>query len=239
MKIIELPIQFQYAGQPYLIYPSLIVSGEALALVDAGYPGFMPLIEAEIQKQGYDPAKLSHIIITHYDDDHIGALHDFRKKYPALIIIASEVEAPSISGAAEAERLVQAKALLAQMAAEERAFGERFVEELQALQPVAVDRTVRDGEWILNSRLQVHATPGHTSGHISLYCPELDSVITGDAAAHEQNELVVANPQYCLDLERAEQSLKRLQALDAHTYYCYHGGQYHITRENTAHTDAC
>lgn len=239
MKIIELPVQFQYEGQSYLIYPSLIVCGEELALVDAGYPGFMPLIEEEIQKQGYDPGKLSHIIITHYDDDHIGALHDFRVKYPEVTIIASEAEAPFISGAAEAERLVQAKALLAQMAEEERAFGERFVEELQALQPVAVDRTVRDGEWILNSRLQVLATPGHTSGHISLYCPELGSVITGDAAAHEQNELVVANPQYCLDLERAEQSLKRLQALVAHTYYCYHGGQHHITRENTAHTDAC
>ncbi|WP_405116952.1 MBL fold metallo-hydrolase [Paenibacillus sp. FSL K6-1217] len=239
MEIIELPIKFEYEGQPYLIYPSLIVSGEELVLVDAGYPGFMPLIEEEIQKQGYDPAKLSHIIITHYDDDHIGSLHDFRVKYPAVAIIASEAEAPSISGAAESERLVQAKALLAQMAEDEQAFGARFVEELQALQHVAVDRTVRDGEWILNSRLQLLATPGHTSGHISLYCPELGSVITGDAAAHEQNELVVANPQYCLDLERAKQSLERLRALNAHTYYCYHGGQYRITRENTAHTDAC
>ncbi|WP_340024035.1 MBL fold metallo-hydrolase [Paenibacillus sp. FSL K6-1096] len=239
MKIIELPIQFLYEGQPYLIYPSLIVSGEKLTLVDAGYPGFMPLIEEEIQRQGYDPAKLSHIIITHYDDDHIGALRDFREKYPALTIIASEAEAPFISGAAEAERLVQAKELLAQMAEEERAFGERFVGELQALQHVAVDRTVRDGEWILDAKVQVLATPGHTSGHISLYCPELDSVITGDAAVSEQNRLVVANPQYCLDLERAEQSLDRLQALNAHTYYCYHGGQHRVTRENTAHTDAC
>lgn len=25
---------------------------------------------------------LKNIIITHYDDDHIGSLHDFKEKYP-------------------------------------------------------------------------------------------------------------------------------------------------------------
>lgn len=55
MNIIELPIQFEYEGQPYYIYPSLIVSGEELTLVDTGYPAFMPLIEKEILKLGYDP----------------------------------------------------------------------------------------------------------------------------------------------------------------------------------------
>jgi hypothetical protein len=52
--------------------------------------------------------------------------------------------------------------------------------------------------------------------------PELDSVITGDAAVREGDELLVANPQYCLDLERAEQSLNLLKNLNAKHYYCFH-----------------
>ncbi|WNS44868.1 MBL fold metallo-hydrolase [Paenibacillus sp. MMS20-IR301] len=225
MNIIELAIEFEYHGQNYYIYPSLIVSGEELTLVDAGYPQFMPRIEDAILKHGHDPQHLQNIIITHYDDDHIGALEDFKLKYPAVTVIASEAEAPFISGKVKSERLVQAEALLAQMSAEDQASGEEFVQLLQDLRHVPVDMTVRDGEWILNNKCQIIATPGHTSGHISLYFPELSSVITGDAAVKEGEVLAVANPQYCLDLESAADSLSRLIDLKAQTYYCYHEGQ--------------
>lgn len=232
MNIIELPIEFEYDGQSYFIYLSLIVSGEELTLVDTGYPLFMPLIENEIRKQGYDPRSLKNILITHYDDDHIGALSDFLVKYPSITVIASEVEALYISGKVKSERLAQAETLLAQMPEEERASGQEFVQLLKDLKHVPVDRTVRDGEWILEGQCQIIATPGHTSGHISLYFPVLNSVITGDAAVNEQNELAVANPQYCLDLRSAEHSLNRLKDLNASVYYCYHEGK--LVYENVA-----
>ena len=78
---------------------------------------------------------------------------------------------------------------------------------------------------ILNNECQIVATPGHTSGHISLYFPNLDCVITGDAAVQENRELVIANPDFCLDIERAEKSLNRIKSLKAAQYYCYHGGK--------------
>ncbi|KHL96631.1 metal-dependent hydrolase [Paenibacillus sp. IHB B 3415] len=225
MNIIELPIQFEYEGQPYYICPSLIVSGEELTLVDTGYPQFMPLIENAMLNQGYAPGNLKNIIITHYDDDHIGALYEFVEKYPSVTIIASEVETPSISGLMKSERLIQAEALLVEMPEEEQASGEEFVQLLKNLRHVPVNQTVREGEYILDGKCQVLATPGHTSGHISLYFPALGTVITGDAAVNEGSALAVANPQYCIDLENAEQSLNRLQALNAQSYYCYHGGK--------------
>lgn len=168
---------------------------------------------------------MKNIIITHYDDDHIGALYEFVEKYPSVTVMASEVETPSISGLVKSERLVQAEALLVEMPEEEQASGEEFVQLLKNLRHVPVNQTVREGQCILDGKCQVLATPGHTSGHISLYFPELSSVITGDAAVSEENELAVANPQYCFDLESAEQSLNRLQALNARSYYCYHGGK--------------
>ncbi|WP_342561434.1 MBL fold metallo-hydrolase [Paenibacillus sp. FSL R7-0345] len=231
MDIIELSVEFAYEEQPYFIYPSLIVlENKELALVDTGYPGFLPLIESAIEQKGYDIGQLKYIVITHYDDDHIGALHDFKEKYPWVTVISSEREAVYISGEEKSERLEQAEALLAQMPEEQKAFGQSFVELLTRLRHIPVDQTVRDGEWLFGGACKVMATPGHTSGHISLYLPELDSVITGDAAYSEANgtELLVANPQYCLDLPQAEKSLELLKSLKAKHYYCYHGGSLHI-----------
>ncbi|MNC06165.1 putative metallo-hydrolase YflN [compost metagenome] len=230
MNIIELPVEFTYEEYQYHLYPSLIELNNELILVDTGYPGFLPLIENAIEHKGYDLRQLKHIVITHYDDDHIGALHDFKGKYPWVTVISSEREAVYISGEVKSERLVQAEALLTQMPEEQKAFGQSFVDLLTSLQHIPVDQTVKDGEWLFDGACKVIATPGHTSGHISLILPELDSVITGDAAYIEDNgtDLLVANPQYCLDLPQAEKSLKLLMDLKAQHYYCYHGGTLHI-----------
>jgi glyoxylase-like metal-dependent hydrolase (beta-lactamase superfamily II) len=225
VNIIELNIPFEFNGQSDVIHPSLIVAEQALALVDAGYPGFLPRIEREIARHGYDVADLTHIIVTHYDIDHIGALHDFKAKYPHIRIVASEREAGAIEGRRKAERLIQAENMQEHLPDEQREFGLWFIRQLQSLKHVPVDETVRDGDSLFDGRCRVIATPGHTPGHISLYIPELDSVITGDAAVNENGRLAVANPQLCLDLAGAERSLEALADLRAARYYCYHGGK--------------
>ncbi|WP_431808046.1 MBL fold metallo-hydrolase [Lysinibacillus sphaericus] len=225
MEILELPIEFEFNGQRNTIYPSLIVWNNELTLVDTGYINFLPLIENEIIKRGYEMKYLKNIIITHYDDDHIGSLHDFKEKYPWINIIASEIESSYISGEMKSERLVQAEELLENMPPEEIAFGKWFIKQLKELKPIAIDQKVHDGDMILYNECRVVATPGHTSGHISLYFPKLNSVITGDAAANENQQLVIANPHFCLNMDNAKHSLRKIQNLQADTYYCYHGGK--------------
>ncbi|MFJ8527525.1 MBL fold metallo-hydrolase [Bacillus sp. NPDC094106] len=225
MKIIELPIEFEFNGQKSSIYPSLIILNNELTLVDTGYTNFLPLIENEILKNGYEMNDLKNIIITHYDDDHIGSLYDFKEKYSWINIIASEMESKYISGEMKPERLVQAEEMLENMPNEEIEFGQWFVQQLKNLKHVSIDEKVHDGDMILGNKCRVVATPGHTSGHISLYFPSLKSVITGDAAVNENHELVIANPHFCLDAEKAKQSLEKITNLKAETYYCYHGGK--------------
>lgn len=225
MKIIELPIEFEFNGQKQCIYPSLIILHNELTLVDTGYPSFLPLIENAILKHEYEMKNLKNIIITHYDDDHIGSLYDFKVKYPHVNIIASEIESHYISGEIKSERLVQAEEMLQRMPIEGKEFGEWFIQQLKNIRHVSVDEKVCDGQMILNNECQIVATSGHTSGHISLYFPNLDCVITGDAAVKENGELVIANPGFCLDIEKAEESLKRIKKLKAAQYYCYHGGK--------------
>ncbi|WP_318581622.1 MBL fold metallo-hydrolase [Bacillus paranthracis] len=225
MKIIELPIEFEFNEQKQCIYPSLIIVNDELTLVDTGYMNFLPLIEEAILKHGYKMKNLKNIIITHYDDDHIGALYDFKVKYPYVNIIASEIESNYINGDIKSERLVQAEDMLERMTNEEKEFGKWFIQQLKNIKHISVDEKVHNDQMILNGECQIVATPGHTSGHISLYFPNLDYVITGDAAVQENGELVIANPDFCLDIEKAEESLKRIKDLKAVKYYCYHGGK--------------
>ncbi|WP_042477503.1 MBL fold metallo-hydrolase [Bacillus ndiopicus] len=226
MEIIELAIEFEFNGQKNCIYPSLIIVNHELTLVDTGYAQFLPIIESEILKKGYTMENLKNIVITHYDDDHIGSLYDFKQKYPWINLIASEKESKYISGEVKSERLVQAETMLENMVEEEREFGEWFIQQLKSLKHVPIDERVQDGDMILHGTCKVIETPGHTSGHISLYFPSLQSVITGDAAVHEGHKLSIANPQFCLDIEKAEKSLERVLDLKAGTYYCYHGGKF-------------
>ncbi|PCD06243.1 MBL fold metallo-hydrolase [Peribacillus simplex] len=226
MKIMELPIEFEFNGQKNHINPSLIISKNELTLVDTGYPNFLPFIENEISKNGYDMKNLKNIIITHYDIDHIGSLYDLKAKYPHINMIASEVESKYISGEMKSERLVQAEEMLENMPIQEIEFGKWFIQQLENLKHVSIDEKVHDGDWILDNECRVIATPGHTSGHISLYFPRLKSVIAGDAAIIENHELLIANPHFCLNVEKAEQSLRKIKDLKAENYYCYHGGTF-------------
>lgn len=226
MKIIELPIEFEFNGQKNNINPSLIISKNELTLVDTGYPNFLPFIENEILKNGYEMKNLKNIIITHYDIDHIGSLYDFKEKYPYINMIASEVESKYINGEMKSERLVQAEEMLENMPIQEIEFGKWFIQQLKNLKHVSIDEKVHDGDWILDNQCRVVATPGHTSGHISLYFPSLKAVIAGDAAVIENHELVIANPHFCLNVEKAEQSLRKIKDLKAENYYCYHGGTF-------------
>ncbi|MGG5737568.1 MULTISPECIES: MBL fold metallo-hydrolase [Bacillus cereus group] len=225
MKIIELPIEFEFNERKQCIYPSLIILNNELTLVDTGYTNFSPLIEDAILKHGYEMKNLKNIIITHYDDDHIGSLYDFKVKYPRINIIASEIESYYISGDIKSERLVQAEEMLERMPNEEKEFGKWFIQQLKNVRHIPVDEKVHDGQMILNNECKIVTTPGHTSGHISLYFPNLNCVITGDAAVQENQELVIANRKFCLNIEKAEESLKKIKNLKATSYYCYHGGK--------------
>lgn len=81
--------------------------------------------------------------------------------------------------------MVQGEELLAKLPREKKEFGLSFIRQSKSLKHVSVDIKVRDGDKIFDEQCTEIATPGHRSGHISLYIPSLNSVITGDAAVNE------------------------------------------------------
>ena len=148
----------------------------------------------------------------------MGALYEIKEKYPHIKVVSSEIESEYISGKRKSLRLLQAEEVLKVMPEEQKQFGIEFCETLRKVKPVNVDIIVKDGDsldWA--GGCQVISTPGH----ISLFLTETNSIVTGDAAVVENGELVIANPQFALDLNMAQDSLKKIISMNADNYYCF------------------
>lgn len=126
------------------LHPVVFADKDALLLVDCGYPGALPLLEAELNAHGFDPARLTHLILTHHDFDHMGAAAALKHSYPHIRVLAHELEAPYISGEAEPLRLTQASAMQDALPAHEKQGGLAFMELLKSVEPVTPDALLKD-----------------------------------------------------------------------------------------------
>ncbi|MPM06697.1 putative metallo-hydrolase YflN [bioreactor metagenome] len=224
-KLIILDVEMAYAGISDTIHPVLICDDENTVLIDCGYVGSLPKIEAALQKNGICPQAITHVVLTHQDHDHIGAAAAFKRKYPFVTMMASAIEAPYISGSKKSLRLEQAEELQKKLPPQQQAFGEAFCGLLRSVEPVEIDRTLHDGELLpFGGGCRVIATPGHTPGHISLFLPVFETILSGDAVALDNGAPVIANPQFTLDLEEATASMARLLSYPVKRIVCYHGG---------------
>ena len=225
IAVLEIPFQFENIKDT--IHPVVLIDDNETILVDCGYVGFLPYIETALVHNGIDPQSLTKVVITHHDHDHMGALYDLKEKYPWIQVIASELDADYVSGKQKSLRLLQAETTQNHLPQGQKEFGKQFIQLLQSVKPVPVDRTVRNDQ-VLNwcGGCKVVDTPGHMPGHISLYLPTHRCVITGDAMALEHGKPVLANPQFALDMQAAVDSLEKLLQLDAERFICYHGGIY-------------
>lgn len=226
-RLAVLEVEFEYEGQSQAIFPAVLHDQKEVILIDCGYPGFMPLIEAAAEKQGIDMGRLTKLIITHHDFDHMGSAAQFKVKYPHIEIVSSTEEAPYINGDKKSLRLEQAESIFDSLADDQKENARGFHQLLESIESVDVDISVKDKEhlpWC--GGVEIIATPGHMPGHISLYIRESRTLIAGDALVIENGELAIANPQYTLNAEDAKKSIVKLMDHDIDRIICYHGGVY-------------
>lgn len=226
-EIVPLKIDFDFGAGGDAIYLALLRDKRGDVLVDCGYSGFLPRIEAAVSAHGGRMDALAAVIVTHHDHDHMGALAALKAKYPHVRVYAAAGEAEYVSGRRKALRLQQAEAMQDSLPDGQKPMGEAFMAMLRCVEPVEPDVLLASGDVLdICGGCRVVGTPGHTPGHISLYFPEHGTVITGDAMVLENSLPAVANPEFAYSLPDAQRSLKRLLALDAETYICSHGGVY-------------
>lgn len=226
-RIIPLEVEFDYLGTVNTIFPVILIDDNEMILIDCGYPDFFHLIKAAAKSKGIDIDKLTKLIITHHDYDHMGALAEFKKMYPHTEILSSVEEGKYISGKVKSLRLQQAEELYDALPQEQKAGALAFQRMLEDIETVDIDGVLRDKdlfEWC--GGVEIIATPGHTPGHLSLYLKEYKTLISGDALVIEHGSLAIANPQYTLDMPGAKKSIARLLDYEIDRIVCYHGGIY-------------
>ena len=226
-KINILEVSFNFGGKNDTIYPVILQDEHEMVLIDCGYPNFLKLIEDVAINNEVNIKNLTKIIITHHDFDHMGGLAEFKRQYPHIQILASEEDAPYINGSKKSLRLQQAESIYDSLAEEEKEQANYFHKTLEAVESCNVDVTLKDKDYLeFCGGIEIIATPGHMPGHISIYHKESKSLISGDALVVENGELVIALPQYALDIEEAKRSIKTFLCYDIYRIICYHGGIY-------------
>lgn len=226
-KVTILEIKFDFNGMINRIFPVILSDEEEMILIDCGYPNFLPLIKGAAEKEGLDISKLTKVIITHHDFDHMGTLAELKREYPNIKVLASMDEEKFISGKEKSLRLQQAEAIYEKLQEEEKEGARAFHNMLQSVENVSVDICLRDKEsFECCGGIEVIATPGHMPGHISIYVKDSKTLIAGDALVVEDGKLAIANPQYTLDINKAKESIEKMSNYDIDTIICYHGGSY-------------
>ncbi len=123
-----------------------------ICLIDAGTNNADQIIR-NLENTPLKEGLISHLVLTHVHFDHIGAAHQFKKRYPNLNIIAHEKDTPGIEGERGTTNMTAASW-----------YGSK-------LNPVKVDKKI-EGEQqtfcLSGEKLIFFHTPGHTPGSMSV-----------------------------------------------------------------------
>ena len=87
-----LEISTNVLGTPTTIHPTLLWDEETVILVDTGFPGQAQLIRQAVEQAGVSFERISQVILTHQDIDHIGSLASIQKELPGKITVLAHGE---------------------------------------------------------------------------------------------------------------------------------------------------
>ena len=191
----------------YLVTSAYLVEADEPALIETGPQTSAEAVLRGLDRLGFGPRDLAHIVVTHVHLDHAGGAGTIAATFPNATVWVSERGAPHL---ADPSRLVESTA---------RAYGpERMREMFGIVEPIAAERlrSLADGDTITlgTRRLEVLYTPGHASHHVALHDGATGAVFTGDALGVHLPDVGVlrpATPPPDFDLELACQSIERIR----------------------------
>lgn len=184
----------------------ILIKDQHPILIDTGFGSDAKETEQLIKDAGVSPENLHLIVNTHYHSDHVGGNFHLQQNY-GVPIAAHKWEASLINSR------------------DTEACSSEWLD--QPVEPYRVDRILTDNEEIhTGSRtFKVLHTPGHTLGHISLYEPEEEILISGDLFHKSDIGWLNIFREGVSSIQRSIESLERLSTLRIRRAYSGHGPQ--------------
>ncbi|MFF4039991.1 MBL fold metallo-hydrolase [Streptomyces sp. NPDC001816] len=223
----------QVADGTYLVHGHntnwvILKDGDAVTLVDTGYPGDRQGVLESLAVVGSSPEAVAAVLITHAHNDHVGSAEYLRSNYGTPVYL-HPAEVPH----ARREFLQQAtigdvvrnawRPGVVPWAVHVIRVGGIEHNPVTAPEPFPAE-----GALDLPGRpVPVH-TPGHTDGHCVYHLPDAGIVISGDALATGHATSRLKGPQmlhgfFQHERSRAVASLDLIAALDGDTLLPGHG----------------
>lgn len=207
----------------------VIDAGEELALIDGGAGlSIEPIIE-NIRRDGLDPVRLRHLVLTHAHADHAGAAAEWRARFG--VEVAASAEAAGYLTQGDEERISLAVAKRG-----------GFYPADYVFRPCAVAHVLREGDsfGIGGLRLRVFETPGHCSGMLSFLLRDgaRQCLFSGDTVFHG-GKILVSNIWDC-NVQQYAASISKLAAIEAdallpgHLAIALQGGASHVRQAHAA-----
>ncbi|MFD4260069.1 MBL fold metallo-hydrolase [Streptomyces sp. NPDC058534] len=223
----------QVADGTYLVHGShtnwvILTDGDAVTLVDTGYPGDRRLLLDSLAAVGSSPEAVAAVLITHAHNDHLGSAEYLRAAHGTPVLL-HEAEVPHARrdflqqvSVGTVLRNAWRPGVLPWMAHVLRSGGTEQ-------HPVTAPAPFPPGGALdLPGRpVPVH-TPGHTDGHCAYHLPDAGVVISGDALVSGHATARIEGPQLLPDMfhhdrARTLSSLDVLAGLDGDVLLPGHG----------------
>jgi glyoxylase-like metal-dependent hydrolase (beta-lactamase superfamily II) len=187
-----------------------LLEGDSSSLIVSGGMSYLaPMVLSQLHAFGIDEGRIGKLLILHAHFDHVGLVPFFRRRYPALEILASK-RAWEILRMPKGIDTINA---FSRLVAERMGVTECLEGRDLEWRDDVVGEAVSEGDEIDLGGMTVRVleTPGHSSCSLSAYCPEIRALFPSDGGGipYEQAIISSGNSNFTV----YQQSLKKLEPL--------------------------
>ena len=213
-----------FLGQPGIIATGLLRGADGVALIDPGPSTTLGTLRKALAARGASTSDVRAILLTHIHLDHAGVTGTLIKDCPGATVYVHEAGARHLS---DPGKLLTSAA---------RLYGEDMDRLWGEVLPVPTDRLQTIGDTTLNvlgHPVDVAATPGHASHHVSFFFPNAGVAFVGDTAGicRSSGRVVLPpTPPPDIDLEAWRASTQRIIAWHPDVLFLTHFGPHRSPR---------
>jgi glyoxylase-like metal-dependent hydrolase (beta-lactamase superfamily II) len=200
----------------------LLDGGSEYAMLGGGMTYVIPDILSQLANLGIDARRISRIIILHAHIDHVGIVSFFKRRWPWLIITASQRARENLLKPKMAKAILDFNTLLLSQAH----MAERASEFGLDLENIEVDEVVKEGDIIAcgDRTLEIIETPGHSSCSIAVYIREEKALMASDAGGIPFGDQIFTGANSNFDQYQA--SLEKMARFPALVHMAEHYGAF-------------